>query len=387
MTTEPSQPFEDDEIDLAQLLHTLWLQRIVIASIALIGALLGGLAGQFSTKYVSEAVLQTGEFINASNYKRYEPTLRNAANLKIYLERSPQINKEAAELLLSASQSPTGMQELIKPEFALTAKDQKSFGISSSADNSGAMIGLRLSFEDGFPSLGRPILVLGDYVRDTLLRLDVEAYVVENCQKNRAFEQSMRIEKIKGELAIEQEKARAKTLRGLKGGSSGSVNQLISIEKGGERFLSPQAQINASEITISELLLEQVTRENDVKISEIRKAYYCGALQIIEKPISMEAVVEEMKVLEAGLFKTLDSRLPFVEQTANEFQLLREGWEFGYLRGLRFISDPTHSEAKIRKVGRASGLLLGAMLGVFLGILFAFIRKWWQSKKSEITAN
>ena len=387
MTTEASQIPEDEEIDIAQLLHTLWLQRIFIAFIAIAGALLGGLAGQFSTKYVSEAVLQTGEFISASNYKRYEPTLLNSANLKTYLERSSQINKEAAELLLSASQSPTGMQELIKPEFALTAKDQKSFGISSSADNSGAMLGLRLSFEDGFPSLGRPILVLGDYVRDTILRLNVEAYVVENCQKNRAFEQSMRIEKIKGELAIEQEKARAKTLRGLKGGSTGSVNQLSSIEKGGERFLSPQAQLNASEITISELLLEQVTRENDVKISEIRKAYYCGALQIIEKPINMDAVVEEMKVLEAGLFKTLDSRLPFVEQTANEFQLLHEGWEFGYLRGLRFISDPTHSEAKIRKVGRASGLLLGAMLGVFLGILLAFVRQWWQSKKSEITAN
>jgi len=125
LTTEASQIPEDEEIDIAQLLHTLWLQRIFIAFIAIAGALLGGLAGQFSTKYVSEAVLQTGEFISASNYKRYEPTLLNSANLKTYLERSSQINKEAAELLLSASQSPTGMQELIKPEFALTADSKR----------------------------------------------------------------------------------------------------------------------------------------------------------------------------------------------------------------------------------------------------------------------
>jgi len=114
---------EDEEIDLTQLLHTLWLQRVVIASIATAGALFGGLAGQFSTKYVSEGVVLTGEVINASSYKRYESILRNGSNLEKFLERSPQLNKDTASVILGVSESPSGMQELIKPEFALTAKD------------------------------------------------------------------------------------------------------------------------------------------------------------------------------------------------------------------------------------------------------------------------
>jgi uncharacterized protein involved in exopolysaccharide biosynthesis len=247
------------------------------------------------------------------------------------------------------------------------------------------MIGIRVKFEGNVPSLGAPIVVLGAYIRDTVLRLNVESGITENCLKNQAFAQSMRIEKIKGELAIKQEQARAKTLRSLKGSSAGGVSQLISIEKGGERFLSPQAQLNAVEITISELMLEQVTRDNEVNISEIRKAYYCKAMQTIDKPTNMGAVLAEMKVLQEGIFKDLDSSKPFVVQAANEFELERDGWDFGYLRGMRFISAPENSEIKVRKLGIAMGLLLGAMLGGLLGIIFAFARKWWQSHQSEIT--
>ncbi|MEI6662355.1 MAG: hypothetical protein WCL01_09525 [Comamonadaceae bacterium] len=385
VTTDFSPPPEDEEIDLTQLLHTLWLQRLVIASIATAGALFGGLAGQFSTKYVSEGVILTGDVINASSYKRYESILRNGSNLEKFLERSPQLNKDTASVILGVSESPSGMQELIKPEFALTAKDQKLFGINNANEKSDAMIGIRVKFEGNVPSLGAPIVVLGAYIRDTVLRLNVESGITENCLKNQAFAQSMRIEKIKGELAIKQEQARAKTLRSLKGSSAGGVSQLISIEKGGERFLSPQAQLNAVEITISELMLEQVTRDNEVNISEIRKAYYCKAMQTIDKPTNMGAVLAEMKVIQEGIFKDLDSSKPFVVQAANEFELERDGWDFGYLRGMRFISAPENSEIKVRKLGIAMGLLLGAMLGGLLGIVFAFARKWWQSHQSEIT--
>jgi len=48
----------DDEIDVRQLLHTLWLQRKVIILMALVSAAVGLGVAQLSTKYVSEAVLQ-----------------------------------------------------------------------------------------------------------------------------------------------------------------------------------------------------------------------------------------------------------------------------------------------------------------------------------------
>ena len=376
---------EADEIDLRRLVHALWLQRKVIGQFALACALMGVLIAQLSTKYLSEGVLQTGQ-INASNYKRYESVLLTGANLEKFLARNKQVNKDTAELVDDLSLSAARLKDAIKPEFAFTDKDQKSLGVKSSASDGGAMIGLRLSFEHSEPTLGAPVLLLGDYVRDTLLRVDLEGAINSECLSNQTVAQSLRIAQIKDEFSTKQELARARTLRGLNG-KGGEVRQLVSLDKGGERFLSPQAQLNAVEITISELQLAQINRERDLKSSALRQAYYCEAVKVLQKPINTDLVLEEMKAIQEGVFKDQDKAVPIIEQTASELNLQRIGWENTYLRGMRFVSSPEGSEVKSRKPGRGTGLLLGALLGGFLGIVFVFIRQWWQANKAEITAS
>jgi LPS O-antigen subunit length determinant protein (WzzB/FepE family) len=380
----PANVSEDDEIDLRQLFHTLWLQRKVIGQFVLACALIGILIAQMSTKYVSEGVLQTGQ-INASNYKRYESVLLTGANLEKFLALNKQANKETAELVTGLSLSAARLKDAIKPEFAFTDKDQKSLGVKSSATDGGAMIGLRLSFEHSEPTLGAPVLLLGDYVRDTLLRVDLEGAVNSECLSNQTVAQSLRIAQIKDEFSTKQELARAKTLRGLNG-KGGEVRQLVSLDKGGERFLSPQAQLNAVEITISELQLAQINRERDLKSSALRQAYFCEAVKVLQKPVNTDVVLEDMKAIQDVVFKDQDKTVPIIEQTGSELNLQRLGWENTYLRGMRFVSSPEGSEVKTRKPGRATGLLLGALLGGLMGIVFVFIRQWWRANKAEITA-
>lgn len=380
----PATAPEVDEIDLLQLIRTLWLQRKVIVQFALACALIGVLIGQLSTKYVSEGVLQTGQ-INASNYKRYESVLLTGSNLAKFLERNKQANKDTAELLDGLSLSAARLKDAIKPEFAFTDKDQKSLGVKSSASDGGAMIGLRLSFEHSEPTLGAPVLLLGDYVRDTLLRVDLEGSINSECLSNQTVAQSLRIAQIKDEFSTKQELARAKTLRGLNG-KGGEVRQLVSLDKGGERFLSPQAQLNAVEITISELQLAQINRERDLKSSALRQAYYCETVKVLQKPGNTDVVLEEMKAIQDVVFKDQDKTVPIIEQTGSELNLQRLGWENTYLRGMRFVSSPEGSEVKSRKPGRATGLILGALLGSLLGIVFVFGRQCWQANKAEITA-
>jgi hypothetical protein len=158
------------------------------------------------------------------------------------------------------------------------------------------------------------------------------------------------------------------------------------LDKGGERYLSPQAQLNAVEITISELQLAQINRERELKASALKQAYYCEAVKILQKPENTDGVLAEMKTLQEAVFKDQDKTIPIVDQTANEFELQRETWANNATRGMRFVSSPEGSEVKSRKPGRGTGLLLGALLGGFLGIVFVFIRQWWLANKAEITA-
>lgn len=278
------------------------------------------------------------------------------------------------------------LKEAIKPEFAFTDKDQKSLGVKSASNDAGAMIGIRILFESDSPTLGAPVVALGDYVRDTILRVDMEAMIFEKCLQNQTMDQSMRIEKIRDDFKITLEEKRAQTLRALRSTDKSDTRQVVSLDNGGARYLSPQAQLNAVEINISELKLTQANRDNEVKLSELRKAYYCGAKSVLEKPINTPEIIVEMQKTQDSVFKDLDKKDPIVLQAATEFELQRETWSVSYLKGMRFVSPPETSEIKTRKLGRATGLILGTLLGGFLGILFVFIRNWWKSHQSEITA-
>ena len=52
-TQPPAQAYEDDEIDLRQLVSTLWAQKGLIAGVGVLGAALGVGGSLLSTKYVT----------------------------------------------------------------------------------------------------------------------------------------------------------------------------------------------------------------------------------------------------------------------------------------------------------------------------------------------
>ena len=379
----------DDEIDFASLIRTLWLDRKTILVIGIIGCVLGLLGSQFSTKYVSEGILQTGSLISASNYKIYEDALSNGTYLSDYLKsidsQNSTIKRHAVQLLSDLSLSPIALKKSIQPEFYLNEKDKKTLGVSTKSDESGSMIGLKLKIETNEPTNGLPLALLGDYVKESLLRLELEKTVNTLCLANRSAERSLRIAQIQDEFQTKLELARAKTLRGLSG-KGDEVRQLMSIEKGGERYLSPQAQLNAVEITLSELQLAQIRRERELKQSTLRKAYYCEAVNSLLKPLQASAQLEAFQQISDGIFKDQDNSSPAIEQTLAELYMQRISWGNGYLRSIRFVAAPEQSELKVRGLSYGTGGVLGALLGAMLAVLFVFMRNWWKSQQAAITA-
>ena len=379
----------DEEIDFASLIQTLWLDRKTILVIGIIGCVLGLLGSQFSTKYVSEGVLQTGSLISASNYKISEDALSHGAYLSDFLKsfdsQNSQVKKDAVKVLSGLSLEPTSLKKSITPEFYQTEKDRKALGLATKVDDVGAMIGLKIKVETSEPSNGLPLLLLGDYVKESLLRLELEKSINTQCLSNRSAERSLRIAQIKDEFQTKIELARAKTLRGL-GGKGNEVRQLMSIEKGGDRYLSPQSQLNAVEITLSELQLAQVKRKMELEQSALRKAYYCEAVNLLLKPIQPSAKLDALQQISDSVFKDQDNSNPAIEQTLLELNLQRISWNNDYLRNVRFIAAPELSESKVRGLSYGASGVLGALLGAMLAVLFVFMRNWWKSQQAEITA-
>lgn len=405
----PRTELDPDEIDLRKLAATLWRQRKTIVLVGVVGAALGVAVSLISTKYVSSGLFQTPrayeksaepagkdkdkdkdtvETISVANYKRYENTVLNPHNLQQFLEQRAQPNEAGAEDISELAAHPNQLRLAITPEFSLTEKEQRSFGIKLSSEHASALVGFRVHHEAGAPTKGAVLTLLGEYIRDSVMQLDLRDYMEAQCKRHQSREVELRNEHLNTKFFIEQEEARMQSLQRLiaQNPSATTVDsrQLISLEGNGARFLSPRAHLNASEIAVADARLEQNQREREAIASTIKNAYYCEALKPLDKLVPARGFFEQLQPLQTAALANHDKTRDIVEQTANELTLELNNWRDRYLRVMRYVSAPETLEVKERRPGVLVGLLGGGVLGGFLGIVFALLLSWWRNNRDGI---
>ncbi|THF63129.1 lipopolysaccharide biosynthesis protein [Pseudothauera nasutitermitis] len=400
--TRPAAQTYDDEIDLRQLVGVLWRQKGIIAVSTLACATLGAGASLLSAKYVSEGLFLIPRTVSTDSYnqdvtvaqsitvdafKRYESAFSNMPRMTAFLQEYADAQGSAVTALLRLGDASDGLSGAIRPEFAFTDKDARVFGVKGTPSD--ALIGIRLRYEAREPSGSMPVVLLAEYVRDTIIRVDMETVTLEQCARHRSREQVLRNAQIANDFAISQEEKRAATLRDIitrnPGAAASDNRQIVSLEKGSERFLSPAAQLVAAEIQIADMKLAEIRRERDRITSALKRDYYCQAQQTLQKPTTGRAFLEELKRIQAAVFQNQDKTIDIVEQTWNELDVKRENWANTYLQGMRFIASPEGAEVKERKPGLKLGIVLGGLLGGMLGMFIALVRAWWRSDQDETT--
>lgn len=384
-TQVPAQAY-DDEIDLRQLVAVLWRQKALIAGIGVVGAALGVGASLLSTKYVSDGLFLTPS-VSTSNFKRYENVVSSGARLKQYLQATGQNTSSDGQLLYQLAESPQKLGDAVRPEFAFTDRDQKTFGVRANDEDQGALLGARIRFAHKEPTGGTPVILLAEFVRDTIIRVDMESTTLAQCSRFRTREQELRNAQIENDFAIHQEKTRLANLRDIiaRTPDTGAMDnrQIVSLEKGSERFLAPAAQVIASEIQIADMKLADAKRERERIASALKRDYYCQAQQALGQQTTGRAFLEELENIQAAVFQGQDKSIDIVEQTSNELDVERDNWASTYLSSMRFVTSPEGGELKERKPGLALGLVLGGMLGGMLGVMVALVRGWWRNTPNE----
>ena len=380
------QSVDNDEIDLRDLIRVLWLQRLIIVGIAVIGALLGVGASLMSARYVSEGLFMTTVSMDA--YKRYESVLFNGPRLQQFLQQSSKEGSPAGQHLLKLVDNPLSLSRALKPEFSFTDKDAKAFGLK--ADQTSALIGIRLRNEERTPTGAAPVLLLAEYIRDTMIRVDMDATMLAQCNHYRTREQTLRNDQIQSEFDIKQQQHRVQTLKDLIARRPDSTlsdsRQIVAVEKGAERFLSPVAQLTAVEILIADMKLAEARRERELIGSALKRDYYCEAQKALQGPLSGRAFLAALSSIQANVFTGADKSIGIVEQTWNELDLQRANWINSYLASMRFVVSPEGSEFRESRPGLVTGLILGLVAGGLLGVLLAFVIGWWRASHEVIAA-
>ena len=386
--TPPPQTHTDDEIDLRQLITVLWRQKALIVGIGALCAVLGLGASLASTKHVTDGLFLTPG-VSADNYKRYENVFSSGTRLQQFLQTTGHIKSADGELLSKLAEVPDNLRDALKPEFAFTDRDQKAFGVKLDDDKPSAMLGVRIQLEHKDPTGGTPVALLAEYVRDSIIRVNMEATMLAQCTEYSTREQELRNAQIQNDFAIRQEEGRLANLREIiaRNPTASTIDnrQIVSLEKGTERFLSPAAQLVASEIHIADMKLADARRKRERIASALKRDYYCQAQQALQQPTNGREFLQSLANIQTIVFQGHDRTLDIVEQTWNEIDVQRENWSSTYLLSMRFVASPEGAEVKVRKPGIALGLVLGGMLGGMLGMMIALVRSWWRNE-GEATA-
>lgn len=375
-----------DEISLSDIVRTLWQRRVLILCLAGLGALLGlGISGA-SLRYVSEGIFIANAPVES--YKRYESVLVNGPRLAQFLRERGAKGTPISEQLLKLSESEALLGKAIRPEFGFTERDAKTFGVQSG--KAVETVDFRLRYESTEPNGGAAVTLLAEFVRDAVIRVDLEAATLSMCNDYRAREQTLRNEQLQNTFEIRQQEARATTLRTLATRSpealSPDARQIVAVDKGTERFLSPRAQLTAVEIQIADMRLDDARRERERTASALKRDYYCKAQKALQGDLDGHAFIAELGNIQRTVFDGKDRSVDVVEQAWNELELQRDNWTNTYLTRMRFVAPPDGAEVRERKPGLALATVLGLILGGMIGVFAALVAGWWQSNHHEVSA-
>ena len=383
VSLDTSVPYSDeDQIDLKRLLAHIWKSRKLILTGTLIVVAIAVAANEFFVKYQSDGYFKINDLTPAA-YRIYQPTFLNRDRFRAY----------AAEVGLKDPQSVGFVEGLLTlpPEVldkfasfnrSVTPKDSKDNIIGKDKEAGTVYLGIELKIPGPNPETAQTrSKIFSEYFVDSIMYADLVSWIDSAVLAREAASYSNKLATIRVKRGIEETEKRLDALRSLikryPDASRMEVRQVLSIEKGGERFLSPVAQIVAAESSIVDARIELVTLLRRQKQIDLTHEFYKQAAQARASTNSGRALIKKLIAIRDGLFKSASTADEEVREVFNEISLGLEQRNVSYTTGFKFLSGPTLPETKIKKSPLMIALGAGAG-GMFFMIILALLMSWWR---------
>jgi capsular polysaccharide biosynthesis protein len=399
----PTDNSYEDEIDLREILLNLWKYKILIIALSLIGAGLGVGFSIQNTKYVYTAFFlvssdkQYNQYkqdkqdkqdkqITIDKYKVYQNVIFDGKRFEGFLKKNGKLDDETSKIFKPVFENKSAIEKIIKPEFSsVSDKDAKSLGVKVDATEKAYLMGFTFRLESA-KLLGEiPLTILGDYIQNTIIQQDFEESLrVLQDQSNLSLIE-LRNADIRSDFEIQQQELKSDTLRKQIAKNSGSVGfdnrQLVSIEKGTERYLSPESQLVAAEILISDMRIQALERKRNLEMIQIKAKYYDLLHEGFKKSINGKDFIFGLNKYLDYAFANKDKKIEYVELVFNELDIQRQRWILAYAKEMLFAAEP--SAYKESKPSKPVGLLMGLMAGGMGGCFLALFLSWWKKDSNQ----
>jgi hypothetical protein len=382
----------------------LWPALILIVCLAVAGVS----AGMLFPKFEATAMLQFPEaqkqpdpkekppdqrfvdpkanLIELAAYKRVAASYDSADQLRAYVEAAGLRESPAAARLLRQVEGPGFWQEAAVPILPFSRRDQKEFGDIKDASAT-ALLGLELKADARTEATAQEMVgVLAGYYTNAVLRERVRAWVLAGKVDALSQLKVIQADVLRAELDIELYGRRAEDMKGIlvRNPDAGRMDarQVVSVNpaEGGERYLSPLAQLVGAESAMSQRR-ELIRRwQREYKQKEILAPFFEEAEAQLDREVVISRLLSALKELSAKTFAHSDSAEEWSREAAlrvngalDNFEVMRS--QFGVRNGVRVGAVSSRDPIRLGALGAAAGAILLAGL--------AFVRATVRAVLSE----
>lgn len=381
-----------------------WVALVLIVMLALAGAA----AGLIFPKFEASALLQFPEpqknaerpgepklpeqrsidpkanVIELAAFKRVAASYNSATQLSAYLQTAGLSSRPGAERLLRQAERPDFWSKSAVPILPFSRRDQKEFGDIKDASAT-SMLGLELNADARTESIARDMLdILASYYINAVVRERMRAWILAGRVDSQSQEKGVRADVLRAELDIDLYSRRVDDMKAMltryPDAARMDSRQVVSISQsdGGERYLSPLAQLVGAESAISQRR-EMIRRwQRELKQKKLLAEFYEQAEDLLDREVGISKLLAELKALAARTFSNSETAQEWNQEAAlrvsgalDNFEVMRS--QFGVRNGIRT------GEVSSRSPSRLAGLGIAAALGILgaLAFLRATLRAAW----------
>lgn len=393
MTIEDKHWEEVDEIDLGAILAGLWKRKNLIIFGTLVVTLMAAAASYVIPKtYRSEAFYQigNGDGITIPLYKKSSSQFSSPTRFQDYVSRNTSFTDPEKQEISKKLTEAEDIQKWITPIYAFSKEDSRQLA-QVGRDQKNSVLGLNLAFEARTPErAARMVSFFGEYVRDCLMYVMLFDYISGNAIDARTSLQENENALSAIRFSLEQEGKKMQDIQAILRKYPDAANienrQLVSIQEGGSRFLSPVTQLVGIESMVADLRRKVDKLERDREKLALRVEFFDLVKAALDQEGKQgEPLFQRLKAAETELFAKKDLSRDTVREVFNNLSVDRQNFERTFYQSYRFVSDPTVPTHHIKP--RKSKIVLAAFfLSAFFFLFLALFLNWWQDNK-KILAN
>jgi len=376
-----------EEIDLYEYLRVLWRWRRLIV-IGVIVATLAAIPVSYLVRaYESQGVLRVstgGAQLSLPQYKTYSENFLAPDLFLRYVKTYDVISDAEIDAFEAKIRNMDSLQKHVEESYAY-GDEEITKGVTQFDPAKQYVTTLRLHWKMSSPPCSQQIVAgLGNFIKYSIERKELDDYVKARYEDAYINVRQQENNLTNLDFSLRQQQQKLEDLRKIASrfpqADINPTREVVSVEKGGHLYLSPSAQMVATDASISETKLGVTDTKRDLKINRVRLDFFSVLKEGIGKENPDDLFVY-LNSLKEEFFKGRNLKQEEISIVRNEVSADFARFEHRFNDVMQFISGPTLPEKA--KPSKRVVVAITFVAGLFFFTLLAFFMEFIQQGRQR----